>query len=753
MRISDSMRYRLLLTNISRVSQQLDSIQTKVATQKEINSPSDDPIKFSASIEYDTEVSSLGQYNNNLQRLGTLVSMYGVSFESIGAQLSSVMEAANSYATMSDDLREAASEQIEATIEQFVTIGNTKLGNTYIFGGKEANETPFQLNSDYSVIFNVSERGEDATNIYVDNGQLGKLGVSGRQSFFSSSKIAFGGVSNGYSGDIYCNTESFSYVIDATNNTLRVNGQNFTISSGVYSGGELAQELQNQLQTNLGVSCTVAFDSTSRKFLITNTDTSGASVTFNWSNGAASARSVFGFDGSDDAVTVGSTIKSDLDTARKSFLVKITTAGSTSGALSSRAKYVYSIDGGSTWLPPSNQSALTVNTGGADTTDDIVINGTDEPNNGLYMSVNGTEALVTLTAGTYTGVELAEEIEDQLESQVGAGIQVTYTAETKKFTIINHSGSTVTLDWSDSRSTATGVLGFDNSPSIVGDGESDTGDYVAGMFIDGKGIANTTNNGIKLLFQTSAAEKIVINGTDEPNNGLYLNVNGTGVLVTLASGSYTGPELAEAIEDQLESQVGSFQVTYNSDTKTFTITNQTGDTVTLDWSDSRSTAAGVLGFDDDAASTLIDGGSDASDRAAEFAADGTDTVDSTITTLSVNDTFSVKDLGIFELLKNFKDAFDSGNSNWVSKNVQYLDKARSLTTTNNAVISFQGTLANALVESNQTRTNMYQSINSDLVKADTAELATQFNILLTTYQALLSAISKIQSVSILNYLD
>ena len=46
MRISDSMRYRLLQANITKVAEQLNSIQTKISTQKEINVPSDDPINL-----------------------------------------------------------------------------------------------------------------------------------------------------------------------------------------------------------------------------------------------------------------------------------------------------------------------------------------------------------------------------------------------------------------------------------------------------------------------------------------------------------------------------------------------------------------------------------------------------------------------------------------------------------------------------------------------------------------------------------
>jgi flagellin-like hook-associated protein FlgL len=712
------MRYRLLQANIGKIAQQLDSIQTKIATQKEINKPSDDPIKFATSIQYHTEMSNCEQYNNNLQRLNTLVGMYDTCFDKIGDQLSSVFQAAKSYGTMSDDLRLAASEQIKATIEQFVTIANSKLGSTYIFGGQQADAAPFRLNSDYSVTYNVSQGAEDATGIYVDCGQLGQFGVSGRGAFYSTEKIAFGSVSNQYAGDIYSDTDSFAYAVGTTNDGFLLNGSALALTQGIYTGSTLAQEMERQLgnlfvvneannaiyvggnritldsgtytgatlaseiQTKLGaadysvsydestrkftvtkttggdatfnwsqagatagsllgfnnvdavvtggggsntsdvakIQFSVAYDRTTRKFLITNN--TGGDATFNWSQAGATAGSLLGFNNVDAVVTAGTTEKSDYDTGRKSFLIKITGPGSTTGALASRAQYSYSTDGGVTY-----QAAAAVSTGGADTTaGDIIIT------SGSNDTISFTDAVGTHTVQlggmggvAYTGAAMATEIENALDPSHTGSYSVSYNAETRKFSITNNTGSVVTFNWT--HSTAAGVLGFANVDTVLGSGNSDSSDYDAGMFIDGAGVVNERNNGIKFAFSV---------------------------------------------------------------------------------------------------------------RSTDF--------------LSTTDTFSVKDLSIFELLKNLKDAFDSDDSTWVSKNVQYIEKARSLTTTNNAVIAFQGTQANNLIDNNKTKTNKFQAMNSELVNADMADLAIQFNTLLNTYQALLSTLARVQSVSILDYL-
>jgi hypothetical protein len=224
---------------------------------------------------------------------------------------------------------------------------------------------------------------------------------------------------------------------------------------------------------------------------------------------------------------------------------------------------------------------MPVSTGGADTTaGDIVI---DATNNTFYR--NGSA--VTLTGGTYTGDTLAAEVQTQL----GAGYSVAYDASTRKLAVANNTGSVVTFNWSNAGSTAAGVLGFDNVDSVISNGNTDTGDYDAGMFIDGSGVANATNNRIKFAFGT----------TDTP--------------------------------------------------------------------------------------------------------------------LSANDTFQVKDLSVFELLKNFKDAFEAGISTWVSKNLTYIDTARDAAMKTNAVVAFQGTRAEMLIDINTAKKNRIEEEQGQLVGA------------------------------------
>ncbi len=611
MRVSDSMKYRLYLANITKVNEQMEDIQTQVASGKTVNTSSDDPIKYAANVEYDVSSSSLTKLDSRLTNLLTLSSVYDESFTSITDQLDTVSDLANNASTMDESLLESSAQNIEDIIETLADIANTTFGKSYIFGGQQADSAPFELNSDYSVTYTVDETAEDAINVSLGTSSTSQYGISGREAFYGTTKIAYGSVGNTYTGDTYSTTDNFCYVIDSSNNTVNYteSGTTYTITldSGTYTGASLAQEVKSQL----GSDYSVAFDSSTRKFVITNN--SGNDTTFNWS--ASTAADTLGFDSTALALADGKSGQSDSDTGRTSYYIRITTSGSTTGS-TGRATYQYSTDG-VTW-----SSNITVSTAGADeTAGDITIDSTNDT-----LCVNGTE--VTLTHGTYTGTDLSTEIESQILSDAGLDCSVSYDSETRKFTITNNTSSSITFNWSNDNSTAAGVLGFESVDSVAGSGSTDSSDYDAGMFIDGSGVANTTNRGIKLAFSA----------------------------------------------------------------------------------------------DDDSG-------------------------------LTTDDTFQIEDLSVFDVLTNFRNAFEAGDTDWISNNLEYLDDIESLITKASTVTAYQGVQAEALQAINESKISTIEDIQSDLVDADTATLGVQLTTLTTTYETLMSAMSKALSLKIIDYLD
>jgi flagellar hook-associated protein 3 FlgL len=188
MRVSDSIRYQTFKNNAAALKDRIDKNQQMVASQKKILSPSDDPVAMSKSIQLDAQKGMNNQYARNLNTLGMYGSMYETSLNTVQDSLSRAKQlaiSANSD-TMDAAGRKASAEEIKKMIEQLVAVGNTKVGNTYIFGGKKTSSPPFTLDLDpasptyYSVTYNGTA---DVADVFVSSGQTEKLGISGQRIF------------------------------------------------------------------------------------------------------------------------------------------------------------------------------------------------------------------------------------------------------------------------------------------------------------------------------------------------------------------------------------------------------------------------------------------------------------------------------------------------------------------------------------------------------------------------------------------
>ena len=119
----------------------MDKSTQEVASGKKVQVPSDNPSSYAQNLQILTQQSQNTQYKNNLNSLQALGSYYQTSVNSISNILSSVQQLAVEQASSTVDAnsRSTAAEQVNDLIQQLVTLGNTKVGDTYIFGGTKSN--------------------------------------------------------------------------------------------------------------------------------------------------------------------------------------------------------------------------------------------------------------------------------------------------------------------------------------------------------------------------------------------------------------------------------------------------------------------------------------------------------------------------------------------------------------------------------------------------------------------------------------
>ena len=398
MRIADRFKYDLFMYQFSNVKSNLDRIQEQIAKQKKVLRPSDDPIAYSISVDLTAESVLYEQLDRNILRVTTFGNVYNTTFSTVKDLLTEAKGVAIDHATgsMDDPLRENAANQVESIIEQLVALGNTVVGDTYVFGGKKSNSAPFRLNPDYSVDFTIPESSEMGNDIYVDRGNRTQYTISGRDAFYDRSKAIYENPTNTYSGEMILNTTDLVYVVDATNNTIYRNGAAITLAQGTYTGATLAEEIQARLN-EVEAGHIVAYDASARRFTIANNTAND--VTLDWSDSGSTATQMLGFNAVDSTLAAnGGWDSSDADTGTTSFRIEILDSTS----------YRYSVDGG-TWSGPVAINGGTFIDGSTDA---------NAINRGIRITFSTTDGLTagnTFEIKDYSIFDMLKNLKDALE--------------------------------------------------------------------------------------------------------------------------------------------------------------------------------------------------------------------------------------------------------------------------------------------------------------------------------------------------
>jgi len=430
-RIADRFKYDLFLYQFNTVKNSLDRVQEQIASQKKVNRPSDDPVAFSTYVSLNSESLLYEQLNRNIQRVTTFGKVYDTCFNTMGDLLAQAKEVAINHASgsMDDALRETAVTRIESIIEQLVTLGNTVVGDTYVFGGKQSTSAPFRLNPDYSVDFLVAEGSETANEIYVDRGSTAQYNISGIDAFYDRSKTVYAkpinnhtGEATKYTGEVSLNTTELTFVVDGSNNTISLNGNPtaITLTQGVFTGTELA----SQIQAQLGPDYKVAYDASTRKFTIANNTVDA--ITLDWSVSTNAAK-LLGFNAVDSTLGAnGGRDTSDIDTGISSFVVRMLDEDS----------YEFSVNGA------AFSGSVDINSG-------VYIDGSSQvnaTNRGIMITFSTKENITigdTFEIKDYSIFDMLKDLRDALESNNATWSNKNIAQISKAVNIVNRNIASV----------------------------------------------------------------------------------------------------------------------------------------------------------------------------------------------------------------------------------------------------------------------------------------------------------------------
>lgn len=150
MRITNNMMTATVKRNLFRQSEQLARKQETMASGKRINRPSDDPLGFGKVLDYRKTIASLDQYTRNIQNAKNRVEFVETTLSGVQELMRDAKNwAVNQSGSEAMD-REAAITSVRNIREQILQLGNSKMGNVYVFSGFQSLTPPFAADGTYN---------------------------------------------------------------------------------------------------------------------------------------------------------------------------------------------------------------------------------------------------------------------------------------------------------------------------------------------------------------------------------------------------------------------------------------------------------------------------------------------------------------------------------------------------------------------------------------------------------------------------
>jgi flagellin-like hook-associated protein FlgL len=145
MRVSNRQMVNFVKSDLFRNAQQLLKAEERVATQKLINRPSDDPIGMGKVLDYRKTLSTIDQYNFNIVSAKNRAEFTDTLLENLNDLLGQAKQIVVKHSNEKTDpeLREGAAQQVEGIYDQVLAIANTKYNGNYLFAGYETDAQPF----------------------------------------------------------------------------------------------------------------------------------------------------------------------------------------------------------------------------------------------------------------------------------------------------------------------------------------------------------------------------------------------------------------------------------------------------------------------------------------------------------------------------------------------------------------------------------------------------------------------------------
>ena len=152
MRVSNNMNYEQVKGNIGKNRSEMAELQNQAASMKRITKPSDDPVGTARMLGIRTDKVVTEQHMKNLEMSKTFLNYSDSALGELTDLLAKAKELAIAQATDAGtnvQTRMAVATEVDQMFKDAISVGNSKFGERYIFGGYKTTHSPFDHEGNY----------------------------------------------------------------------------------------------------------------------------------------------------------------------------------------------------------------------------------------------------------------------------------------------------------------------------------------------------------------------------------------------------------------------------------------------------------------------------------------------------------------------------------------------------------------------------------------------------------------------------
>ena len=200
MRITDKMRFNSTRSDLSRLHNRSTKVYRELSSGKRINRPSDDPFGVLQATGLTTHKRLLDQYGRNIDT--ARINLYAAD-NSLGQAVNIMTDARTTTISAVSVVGDGKSHSVMADHiaqlkEQMFNLANSRVADTFIYGGFQSTRKPYTLDSVTGKVSYIGDTG--AMKLEVGEGSLVDTTLQGTAAFGGGSALAQVSAGSGYQG-------------------------------------------------------------------------------------------------------------------------------------------------------------------------------------------------------------------------------------------------------------------------------------------------------------------------------------------------------------------------------------------------------------------------------------------------------------------------------------------------------------------------------------------------------------------------